>query len=72
MWFAGDVAAAAAAVLAWTCWALVPGARGQLSDSPNALRNWCLDSTFHKPKPGPEPQLFGEVRVICNSTPNGL
>ena len=33
----------------------------QLSDSPDALRNWCLDTDYHKPRPGPEPELFGEV-----------
>jgi folate receptor len=36
----------------------------QLSDNPEELMNWCLDSTFHKARPTPEPELFAEVWLM--------
>ncbi|CAG0914526.1 unnamed protein product [Notodromas monacha] len=60
----------------WGC-CLIGFTWGQLSDSPDVLRNWCLDSDYHKPQPGPEPQLFSECspwkeRSCCNATVSKL
>lgn len=44
--------------------ALLPICTAQLSSDPDELLNWCLDSKFHKDKPGPEGDLFSQVGTI--------
>lgn len=43
------------------CCAFFPQSLAQLSNDPDKLLNWCIDSKFHKTEPGPESELFQQV-----------
>lgn len=38
---------------------------GQKTSNIDELLNWCLDARHHKKSPGPEGDLFKQVRELC-------
>lgn len=45
-------------LISFLCYTLFVLSVAQLTDDPDKLLNWCLDSKYHKREPGPEGELF--------------